>query len=644
MALIDQYAGLDHKAGMDGDTSGEFDTIGPYYSDDQERRLRAYTILRAMVNTKAREFGKAPPEMTQEEWEANLREFGDAAVIAERIAAGVLGDTPTVGIVGADEAVPDRPLIPEAPTDPATTDTEDDENRNEAMEAFEAAIYQTQLALWQANAQAIFDQWVEDVEAVPDRQARQQWLQDWAAADEFIAKMHEMETEWTVPLGDSVVAFGWNPQTQRPESEIFAPDTYMPVLNQARTADFPKKVHLVIPYEGVDESGEPADFVRRITYELVPIVGPDIEPGIDPGPPLLYLEENQIQTETCLFSDRTWEADDFKSVDNDEDNGPGVFELIPDPGSDSLDSLIPADRIPLGLDFIPVVHFPNTLSRSGAHFGRSPLIRIAQLLDEIAGVDTDESLACEWAARPPVAMSGIRAGTDELDLSAGKAVALGDGGNMHVIDMAQNLGEIGARLKSLLRRVSVNAQVPEGLLGRVDASDVPSGIAFTLSFTAFEQLIERLRMARQSKASLALKMVQRIAIQNADETIESAVVYPAEVRFGPFMPQDMLGVAQIIKILWDAKAISQETALAMAQEAGIPSENLDAELSSIRGSAMMTEAAEMLDATGSHRAVFEFIGRQYMTADDAVDPDGDTGPIDMGPASDPSDDLVGAST
>lgn len=645
--IVDQYSGLDHKAGMGDNDGGDFD-IATFYNARQIRRLKAYEILRSMVEATSRRFVIPPPNVDEEEFKLEWREFGDPAVLTERIAAGVLGDSPMVGVVDADGAVPERPLIPDPPEDPATTNT-DSGNVNEAKAQFETQIYATLLSLWQENAQSVVDQWIAEVEAVPERQARQDWLQDWAVADEFIAKLHEAETEWTVPLGDSVMVFGWNPDTGRPESEIFAPDTYMPVLDDARPSEFPKKVHLVWSYPGKDDQGEDKDFVRRLTWELVSMVGEDVESGVDFGQPPAYLEEGQEQTEACLFSDATFEKSDFKSVDDpDGENGTAVFALLPDPTSDNAEALLPADRVPLNLDFIPLVHFPNTLSKSGRHFGRSPLIRLSQLFDEVNGVDTDESLASQWAARPPVAMSGLGPKTETLDLSAGQAIALKDNGRVFTIDMAKNLGEIGQRLKALLRRMSVNAQVPEGLLGRVDASDVPSGIAFTLSFTAFEQLIERLRMARSSKCSLALKMVQRIAIQYGSETVGDTRVFPAEVRFGPFMPQDLLGVAQIIKILWDAKAISQETALGMAQEAGINMGNLDSQLASIRGSAMMDDAAQLFDATGSTRAVFDFLGIPFMEPEEAVDPDGDPGSIALESATaeangSVADDPVGAS-
>jgi hypothetical protein len=151
------------------------------------------------------------------------------------------------------------------------------------------------------------------------------------------------------------------------------------------------------------------------------------------------------------------------------------------------------NQYPLGLDFIPVVHVPHTLN-ARTHFGKSPLTTLAQLFDELAAADTDEALAAGWAARPPMGISGLglppTGQADTVAIRPGKGYRLADGGRVTAIDMAGHLQGLGERIHALLKRLSVNARVPEGILGRVDASEVPSGLALTLSFTSFEQLVE----------------------------------------------------------------------------------------------------------------------------------------------------------
>ncbi len=609
MVTIDQWSGLDHKLGMgDSGDGGDFD-IPTFHTDQDERRLKAYTILSAMMETVSREFIIPPEDVDPDEFRAAWREYSDCAVMVDRLAAGIVGDGMTVGIVGADDTLPPRPLLPDAPIDPSMSDEEIPAHEVQVRQASFAA----EVEVWQAEALQIIEQWQEAVTGQADLNEAQDWLQQWAEDDGFVAKVIEAEKEFTVPLGDSVFVLGWDALKRRPTTEVFHPGFYVPVLDDARPSVFPKRVHLLWEFTAKDDAGEDTDYVRRMTWELLP-VSPDMVgyEAVDLGTQPEYLEADDEWSESCLFTDVTVRADEMDESDQDINSGDYAVINIGE------GEPVPAVRVPIGLDFIPVIHFPNTLSSADRHFGRSPLVHLAQLFDEIVGSDTDESLAAMWAARPPMAAADMAPGIDVIDLSPGQAFKLGQNGKLFVVDMSKNLQGLADRISNLLRRASVNGKVPEGLLGRVDASDVPSGIAFTLSFTAFEQEVESLRMARAGKMALLLKMVQRIAIQNGDEGFPGETAFPAEARYGPFMPQDLLGTAQVMDILVKAGLVPQSVAMQHLEEQGIEYGDIEAALAEIH-SLMFAGATDLRNATGSTRLAAEFLGRHLDVTDAEVE-------------------------
>lgn len=604
--IIDLWSGLDHKVGM-GKTSGGVQAAPPWVVDAFDvRRLNAYIRIHAYLENVAREF--LAPDDRDPNRALRWREYGDARVMVERIAAAMIGNDASVGIVGADAPVADAPDIRPAPALPP-----------DGLEDFEQqirqAVYDAASVAWQAEAEATLAAWLADLEALPKLKAREEWLQRWAKDEHFLAKVREIEREGVVPLGSGVMAFGWDPARNRVGCEIFEPDVYFPVLDDQAPGEFPAKVHLAWQFEEDDGAGEIVKKVRRITYELVPVVPAEGEedpaPGVDRGEQPRYLGPDDTWTHSCLVSDGTWLVDDFEKVNGIQD-GAAWSTVVLRAG----EAPVELQQLAIGLDFIPVVHVPNTQA-SLTHFGRSIIPGLAQLLDELAATDADEAMASRWAGQPPLVVKGLEPGRTELDLTpGGGAVRTGPGGGIETIDMAANLEQLGARIQALLKRLSVNGAVPEGLIGRVDAAEVPSGLALTLSFTAFEQMVRGGREAREMPYSLALKMVQRIALQNEDPTLSDDQVYAAELRFGAFMPQDLAGVAAVIQVLMEARALSQETAVRMAQDHGVPVDDVGAEVLAIR-STMSDVALQIADALGAERYAAEFLGVPNFDAGDA---------------------------
>ena len=610
MPIIDHYSGLNHKAGMDdsgGDESGFL--IPSWVKRDQDiRRLKAYQILGGYMETVAREFVIPPEGADLEEFQDAYREYGDAPMMVERIAAGVLGDDAMVTVVGVDEPLSDRAPIGLPPTPPS-------EELEDVAAKIAAVAYEAEQRVYEQATTAKLEEWERRSNELPLLQERQRWLQDWADKESLFAMLLEAESETTIPLGDSVIQVGWNLGKKRPKLSLHDPGTYFPDLDETEDNDFPAVVHICWQYvETVDD--EETEFVRRKTWEMFPLEpGEDDEdPGADLGGTPLYFETGDEQTHSCLFTDATFLADDFDDVYAELPTKGAVYNLVDVGDGEPIDAF----RVALGMDEIPLVHYPNSLAKSGQHFGRGHLTRLAQLLDEMAGLDSDIGLASEWAARPPVAVAGMNPGDTTLDLNPGQVLKMVEGGDLTVVDMAQNLSVLLEREKVALRRWSVNGGVPETLLGRADTAAVLSGISRALSFTPFVQLINRMRLARNAKNDLLLKMVQRVAIHNGDETIGDGV-WPAEIRYGSFMPQDLPGLMEFLEPAIRSNLVSQQTAISMLAEAGVPSGDPDAELSAIR-LIMGDTAGQVADATGSSALGAQLLGVTIPETDDDIDP------------------------
>lgn len=587
-AKTDLWSGFDHKA------LTKVVGIPDYVDENTKRRLRFYGGVEDYKETVARRLLSSESLHGEDE----LREFGDAAVLIERVASSVLGADPTVGIVGSDVSIPDAPDLPTKPGAPDTT------GMDPRIAAIEDRNYESKVVRWIADSEAILDLFDQASEGATLLGARQTWLDSWAARDRLIGRLQENELENIVGLGDGVIEVSWDEEAGRPVTAIHDPKSYIPVLDKSKASEFPDVVHLVQQYDlQVGEKVETR--VRRVTYELVPV------DQVEAFKPVAYLPEGKTQTHTCLHSDRTWLLKDFGDVYSPKGT-PIATGTVTVEGN-------PVDlvRYNTGYDFVPVLHVPNILSTK-YHFGRSLISRLMQLLDEIASLDSDEALSSNWTARPPMAIKGLPSGDKSVNLTAGQGIS-GDG--ISVPDMAGNLLALMDRQGNLQKRLSTNSGVTDALRGRVDASKVPSGIAFVLSFTPFIQLIKRLRESRSAKYPLLLKMVQRIAIQNIDRSgIDSAEVHDAEIRFGAFMPQDLPTAVELLARLYNAQMISLETALGELKAAGLSIDDLKAEFASIRARDGHT-ALSIADATGSSQAGIDYMGLD-MEAPGGVDPDG----------------------
>jgi hypothetical protein len=515
----------------------------PTWTGDHGRRLAAYRILQSYIDNTARHFSQA---VTPKDRDAR-REFGDAALLVHVARSKLLGDDISIVVEGADEELAD-------------------------------------------------DTAPEDAGRIGAARERQEWLNDWARAVRFRLKMIEVEGD-AVGLGDGVYVLGWSASRRRPVLRLFDPGFYFPVLDDGDEDDYPSTVHIAWELPKTDEDSRTR--IRRITYRLVPADADWRPPYAGPDDP--------PSTRICQLSDGI-----FTIGGRDRDPDALSLEraewLLNEDGAQIRD-------LDLGIDFIPVVHVPNTVALK-EHYGRSILASVAQVLDDIHATDTDISRAAATAGSPPITASGLalpsangdtaRGGQPQVaTYGPGQMYSLGDNGRMDVLDTSGGLRALLELEDALLRRLSVNARIPEEVLGRINAGDVASGFLMALSFGPLQGLIDEMRLVRDEKYRLLLKFAQRLAVTAGE--LPAGPTLDAWVAFGSYLPSDLPGVVTSVTQLLAAKAVSRQTALAMLVEAGLPIEDAALELERIEAEDF-EGAIALLEATGDEQAARDRLG------------------------------------
>ena len=552
---IDPWSYFDYKPSFDRQQMN----IIPSWVGEHWRRLQAYKVLESYYRNNSREWRTAPEDLKQK-----LREYGDPGTIRDTVLASLLGDDISIMVEGAESDVAD----------------ENDEV--------------SQVVL--------------------------QKLLEWRKKERLDQKIIENERS-SVGLGDGVYVLVWDDKKRRPRLQVYDPGFYFPVLQANVVDEYPETIHVAWEYEAKWMDGKVRRFVRRLTWYLG-----GIEPHDEEGLPLneadpefeerFVLFDNEELNEdgyilrqypwnedpsemTCFFMDRTW----LLSSDIDTNF---LEELAPDK---AVFGFGPVD---LQLDFLPVVHVPNTVADK-EHFGMSVIARVMQVLDDMVNTDTDLQASSATTGSPPIAVGGstLPRKEDGTVASYGPGTVWETGeGTATMIDTSRSLDALLKYADALASRLAVNSRVPESLLGKVKPNEVPSGIALTLSFTSHSQLIKEMRLVRADKYSLLLKFVTRMYWYNGLLDLPDGDDAPyANVVFGSFLPADRQEAANLVSTLLGTTppAISLETAVRMLVNAGFPIDDAVEEVRRIIESDFES-ANKLLEATGNVQAVYDRLG------------------------------------
>jgi hypothetical protein len=310
-------------------------------------------------------------------------------------------------------------------------------------------------------------------------------------------------------------------------------------------------------------------------------------------------------THTVLYSDKTWKYEDIGSEDEGQiyhlDLG-RVFEIA-------------ADEVDMEIDWIPVIHIPNSDVDSGERFGVSSLASVMQIHDDLVSTDTDLQASSATTGSPPLVIADPMLETDEDGSirSYGPGEVIGTSGDSKGATLIDTSSALDALIKyddKLLNRLSVNGRIPESLLGRVKPSEVPSGITLTLSFAPHSSMVRGMRLVRGDKYKLFLKMVGRFYMQDG----QISEIVPARLHFGTFLPADKSETKELIRSLYEVKAISLETAVKMMMEAGFPIEDLAAEVKLIQESDF-EGATQLMGVTADVNIARRYLGLPPITVE-----------------------------
>lgn len=416
---------------------------------------------------------------------------------------------------------------------------------------------------------------------------QQAYLEWWAEAEKFELKYWESERQ-SIKFGDSVYALGYDPRAGRPRLAVYDPGFYLPEFDPRSGGgeDFPNMVRLGWEFTEKNEQGDDVVRVRLITYTLMVVV------------PYTNAYSGEPTDLNVSYSDGVW---DLSEIKKGFDNWGEPYEWINPP-------------MWLNIDFIPVVHVPNTVNMQ-AHFGTSILSNVLQILDDVQGTDTDLQASAATTGSPPIAVTGKGYGTDKVqNYGPGMILYLGEG-QANILDTSRSLDALLKLKDALLSRLSINSRTPEALLGRVKPNEVPSGIALTLGFTPHIGLIREMRMVRREKYALLMKFVIRLARMAGD--LAPGPDVRSDVVFGSFLPADKQETMTLVQNLYTTKVISLETAVQMLIESGYPIEDLVEEINRIQ-QRDYAGAMEILTLTGNPEAAMEYLGMDPALV--AVDP------------------------
>lgn len=588
--LVDAWGWLNFKPVFADPTTG-----GPHrrafpgaYStwvpDEDVRRLAAYTVLAAYDGGQAGELAEVRDGPQARE----RREYGDPAAFVDAITSDVLGDEQRIVVDGTEE-------------DDTTTEDE------------EARAVQDDLLAW--------------------------------AEEELLAMRMQQAERKAVGLGDAVYRLAWEPDKRRPVIRVVDPGFYFPVLGD--DGEFPSRVHFAweLP-EDTRRGLRPR--LRRITYELAPI-GPATASGTDrrgrPGrtvigdeddPQLVagdiadedgriwrqYPWNDEPSALTCYLTDATWLLEDLERA-NDIDNLPMNKAAYAVRGDGEV-----LNALDLLIDFIPVIHLPNTVPAAEEYWGKASLASVLQVLDELAASDTDAARASATTGIPILSVSGLQDGRASVQVEPGTVFRLADGGRMDVVNTAPQLAQLLSTVETLRDRAAVNLRLPAIALGTQDPAQLPSGYALKISLGPLDKLVASMRLARRHKYQLLLRFTQRLFIAGQHPDWTGRSVHQANIIMGAYTPTDRMGVLEEVSTAYAARLISLETALRMLAEGGWPINDVSIEIDRIQSRAF-DQAGELADATGDAAAVRDYLGLA------PADPQTTPAPVLPGPSAPP---------
>lgn len=412
-------------------------------------------------------------------------------------------------------------------------------------------------------------QTVEPAEGTP-RWAADFWEQ-WTVAERWEQKLLTGEAH-TCTYGDGIYVLTPSPDKQRPRLRVYDPGFYFPDtvthVDGWEDEDYPPIVHLAWEYE---QGGH--TWIRRTTWRMAPLEQAVTRPW------------GGVSAWTCLYRQVDYRLDNLIS---------GATVYSPEISNRPV---VVQDWTDLGIDFIPVVHVPNTPTE----WGESAVLRVTQVLDDVQNTDTDLAIASQSASSTMV----TKGATPTLTGGPGEYLGLPAGAEAGWLDTSRNLDALLKFAQFLADRIVQNTRLSKALVGAIQPNDVPSGYALQLGFHAARQLMRELRTVRTEKHPLVLKFALRMS--QAYGWTQAGEAPAPLVVFGASLPSDLASAVQTVKDLLPINAMSTGTAVRVLAEAGVPVGDAEVEVRAIERESTR-RAVELFEATGNAAAAAELLG------------------------------------
>lgn len=420
----------------------------------------------------------------------------------------------------------------------------------------------------------------------PAKLALEQWLQNEWDLERGDLKLQEVERD-AVGLGDGVWSVEWSEEKGRARIRVWDPGFYFPVLTDGNEDDFPRKVHIAWEVPEEDRVDKNKAEIHRCTWELR---STDVE--------VQYLWNEKPTTLACFYTESIFALEQGNLAVDDLNPAGQRYIVDETTGEEQRD-------VNLGIDFVPVVHEPNTVAIK-EHYGRSALATVLQILDDLGNADTDLQKASATAARPVMGLRGASLGKTAPAYNPGEVWETGEG-ELYTLDTSRALDALLKYIEALLARLAVSARTPDALLGRVKPSEVPSGVALALGFGPLAAMISEMRLSRSEKHPLLLKFLHRMNL--AGRRTDVPAWFPATIHLGSYLPQDRDAVIQAVRaLLTPPAAISRITAVKMLIAVGFAVSDAEDEVARIEREDFVG-AADIHSATGSTDTVYEYLQR-----------------------------------
>lgn len=443
--------------------------------------------------------------------------------------------------------------------------------------------------------------------------ARQELLDAWAQRERWASKVYQCETD-AAEVGDSV--YELRGEGPRLRLRVHDPEAFFPVWDN-KAGDFSQAY---LAWEEMN-TGQYLPEPQRESANLKDLRDRD-------GEVVLYRRHYQLVEAAEAGVKEARERDyvcvvsaGWYRIETRDGEAPSGFKALALLGSEALDDDTLVDNLDTGFDEIPLFYVPNRES-SRQPWGLPEGDRVLQVLLDAAQDHTDLKANTLYNAFPPLYDENSPQGSPprpghsstpkEQKYQPG---VIYNGRKLGAVDLSNGNALLLEHERFLIDKALTNTRTTQLAAGRVELSNIPSGVALLIAMLPLFAKTLPKRQTRQDKLGMLLKHVLRWhrawgdpGTYFVDEaTGEGATEWPegtwddevANPVFGSIIPIDKKQVSEMVAELMAAQAISEETAVTMLQMAGFPIDDAAEEVERLTSGAILPMGSLEAARTGT---------------------------------------------